>query len=127
MQIKEELLDIEGIKNSNKPLLDLFIRRTAVLTSTPEHIVEKIVKDQWKRANQVLSTGTPIAEVDFCNLGSFRISKNKSKARIEKLEKYQVYNRANTLEDPKSRLLVEDRIKNNDRIINDIKQKTKTN
>lgn len=127
MQIKDELLDIEGIKNSNKPLLDLFIRRTAVLTSTPEHIVDKIVKDQWRRANQVLSTGTPIGEVDFCNLGSFRMSKKKSRIRIEKLEKYQEYYNQNTFDDPKTKLAVEERMIVNDKKINDIKLKTKTN
>jgi hypothetical protein len=125
MEIKEELLDIEGIKNSNKSMLDLFIRRTSVITSTPEDLVEKIIKDQWKRANQVLSTGTSIGEVDFPNLGSFKLSKKKSKARIEKLEKFQVYNRANVNNNPKLKPAIEERIVNNDRIISDIKRKIK--
>lgn len=87
MQIKEELLDIEGIKNSNKPLIDLFIRRTAVLTSTPEHLVEKIVKDQWKNANRQSQPNNPISQIDFANLGTFYISPTKSAKRIKRQEK----------------------------------------
>lgn len=127
MQIKDELLDIEGIKNSNKPLLDLFIRRTAVITSTPEHITELIVKDQWKRANQILTSVTSISEVDFPNLGSFRISQRKSKNRVSKLEEFQAHNRSLVIEDAKSRKLLEDKIAYNDKTINHIKTKTKTN
>jgi len=88
MQINDELLDIEGIKKSNKNLLDLFIRRTAVLTSTQEHLVEKIIKDQWKNANKVSQPGSPISEIDFCNIGTFFISGNKSKKRIAKNERF---------------------------------------
>lgn len=87
MQINDELLDIEGIKKSNKSLIDLFIRRTAVITSTPEHIVEKIVKDQWKNAAKVSKPGSPISELDFCNLGTFYVSPSKAKKRIARLEK----------------------------------------
>lgn len=86
MKIENELLDIEGIKKSNKPLLELFIRRTAVLTCTQEHLVDKIIKDQWKQANKAIQAGTTGSEVDFCNLGSFFISQSKIKKRIAKLE-----------------------------------------
>jgi len=127
MQIKDELLDIEGIKNSNKSLLDLFIRRTAVITSTPEHITELIVKDQWKRANQVLSTQSKVAEVDFPNLGSFRLSHRKAKNRLAKLDEYQAHCGSMVLEDPKSKKMLEDRVRINNNIIRDIKLKTKTN
>lgn len=127
MQIKDELLDIEGIKNSNKPLIDLFIRRTAVITSTPEHITELIVKDQWKRANQVLSTQSKIGEVDFPNLGSFRISQRKSKNKLVKLEEYQTHCSTVVVDDAKGKKLLEDRINLNNKIIKDIKLKTKTN
>lgn len=89
MQVKEELLDIEGIKNSNKPLIDLFIRRTAVLTSTSEALTEKIIKDQWRNANKVMQADSPVSEVDFCNLGTFYISQNKARKRIKKITKYQ--------------------------------------
>lgn len=88
MEIKEELLDIEGIKKSNKPLLDLFIRRTAVLTSTQESLCEKIIKDQWKNANRVTQGDTNVSELDFCNLGTFYISPSKAKKRIARLEKH---------------------------------------
>lgn len=86
MQIHDELLDIEGIKSSNKPLLDLFIRRTAVLTSTPEHIVDKIVRDQWRRANKASQSTSEVSEMDFCNLGTFFMSKTKANKRIKKIE-----------------------------------------
>ena len=127
MQIKEELLDIEGIKNSNKSLIDLFIRRTAVITSTPEHITELIVKDQWKRANQILSGKSKVAEVDFPNLGSFRLSQRKGKNRLDKLKEYQLHCSSLVLEDPKSKKVVEERMKLNDTIMNDITLKMKTN
>lgn len=89
IEIKEELLDIEGIKNSNKSLLDLFIRRTAVVTSTREDLVEKIIKDQWRQANKKAQAGNSIGEFDFCNLGTFFISKNKANKRIQKINDIQ--------------------------------------
>ncbi len=87
IQIKDELLDIEGIKNSKKPLLDLFIRRTAVLTSTAEHITEKIIKDQWREANRQSQPINNTSEIDFCNLGTFFISKNKGYKRMLRNQK----------------------------------------
>lgn len=89
MQINEELLDIEGIQKSNKPLIDLFIRRTAVLTSTPEYIVEKIIKDQWRNANKQTAPGLSISEIDFSNLGVFYLSSSKGMKRIQRQEKFQ--------------------------------------
>lgn len=88
MKIDKSLLDIDVIQNSKLPLLDLFIRRTSVITSTPEYIVEKIIKDQWQNANTQTRPSNPISEIDFCNLGTFYISANKARKRIEKLEKY---------------------------------------
>lgn len=87
MEIKDELLDIEGIKKSNKNLLDLFIRRTAVITSTPESISEKIIKDQWNRANKMTQQTSQVSELDFCNLGTFYISPAKARKRIAKLDR----------------------------------------
>lgn len=86
MEIKDELLDIEGIKKSNKNLLDLFIRRTAVITSTQESITEKIIKDQWSRANKMTQKNSQISEIDFCNLGTFYISPAKAKKKIKRLD-----------------------------------------
>lgn len=88
MQVKEELLDIEGIQKSNKPLIDLFIRRTAVLTSTPESMVEKIIKDQWRSANRLTQSGETVAEIDFANLGTFFVSPTKASKRIKRQEKF---------------------------------------
>lgn len=85
MQIKDQILDIEGIKNSKKSIQDLFIRRTAVLTSTPEWLTEKIIKDQWENANKMTREGSEVAEIDFPNIGSLYISKSKAKRRIKKL------------------------------------------
>lgn len=87
MEIKDELLDIDGIKNSSKPLIELFIRRTAVLTSTQESLCEKIIKDQWKNANKITQGDSNVSEIDFCNLGTFYISPAKARKRIAKLEK----------------------------------------
>lgn len=88
MKIEDELLDIEGIKGSNKSLLDLFIRRTAVITSTQEALTEKIIKDQWSRANKAFNSQSSIGEIDFCNIGTLYISPSKARKRILKLKKY---------------------------------------
>lgn len=88
MEISEELLDIEGIKKSKKNILDMFIRRTAVITSTPESIVEKIVKDQWRSANKVTGQESDVSQIDFCNMGTFYISPSKARKRIAKMDKY---------------------------------------
>lgn len=87
MQINEQLLDIEGIKKSKLGLIDLFIRRTAVLTSTPEHLVNKIIKDQWANANKMTQPGRDIGEISFPNLGTFYVSKAKAKKRIARVER----------------------------------------
>lgn len=113
MKIDEQLLDIQMINNSKKSLLDLFIRRTAVLTSTPESLVEKIIKDQWHRANKVTQPESSIGEIDFCNLGTMYMSKTKGKKKILRFEKYNL-----ELED-------EERIKDNIQKINSIKRKIK--
>lgn len=86
MQITESLLDIENIKKSKKPLLDLLIRRTAVVTSTQESLTEKIIKDQWHNASKVSQAGSPISEIEFPNIGTFFISKSKASKRIIKIE-----------------------------------------
>lgn len=88
MEIKEELLDIEGIRKSSKPLIELFIRRTAVLTSTPEHIVDKIIKDQWRVANRQTQPDNEVAEIDFPNLGTFSVSPVKAGKRLVRMKKY---------------------------------------
>lgn len=86
IEIKEELLDIEGIKRSNKPLLDLFIRRTSVLTSTKESLTEKIIKDQWKQAQKMTRSDTDLKEFDFCNLGILFMSPTKARKKLKKFE-----------------------------------------
>lgn len=86
IEIKEELLDIEGIKRSNKSLLELFIRRTSVLTSTKESLTEKLIKDQWKNAQRVTKADTDIREIDFCNLGTLFMSTSKAKKKLKKTE-----------------------------------------
>lgn len=84
IEIKEELLDIENIRSSKKPMLDLFIRRTAVLTQTDESITDKIIRDQWKQALKATQSHTDICEVDFTNLGIFEMSSAKARKRIVK-------------------------------------------
>lgn len=126
MRIDEELLDIEGIKKSNKNLLDLFIRRTAVITSTPEALVEKMVKDQWSKANKVAQTDSQVSEIDFCNLGTLYLSPSKANKRIRKLENINkaMQNEDSQLEDRRnkrrSQIIVQ-----NEEIIRNIKFKTK--
>ena len=126
IQINDELLDIEGIKKSNKPLLELFIRRTAVLTSTPESLVEKIVKDQWQRANKATQPNSSLSELDFCNMGTFFISANKAKKRIGRIDKMQLgLKNAETDPDEKINQRRKISIVRNEEMIKAIKFKTK--
>ena len=94
MKINDSLLDIESIKRSRVSLQDLFIRRTAVVTSIPESLVELVIKDQWAHANRTLGDTTNISEVDFPNLGTFSMSPSKARKRVAFLEgvikKYQL-------------------------------------
>lgn len=83
MEIKEELLDIEGIKISKKPILELFIRRTAVVTQTSEYLSSLIIKDQWRNMTKESISGNPTAEFDVANMGSFSISKTKALKKIK--------------------------------------------
>jgi hypothetical protein len=87
MDIKEEYLDIEGIKKSKRSLIDQFIRRTAVLTQTPERITDMIIKDQWKQANLVTQPGVQVSSIDFASIGKFMISKAKANRRLRRHEK----------------------------------------
>lgn len=87
MEIKDKILDIEDVKKSKLPLLSLFIRKTAVMTSVPEHLVELIIKDQWNNANKQTKEDNPISEIDFPNIGIFYISKRKSENKLLSLDK----------------------------------------
>lgn len=87
MQFNEQLLDYEVVKNSKQPLINLFIRRTAVLTSVSESLAEKIIKDQWDMANKMTQPAKRNSEIDIPNIGLFYISANKAKKRLLRLEK----------------------------------------
>jgi hypothetical protein len=126
MEIKDELLDIEGIKNSNKPLIDLFIRRTAVLTSTPEYMVEKIIKDQWRNANRKTQPDSDTSELDFPNLGTFYISGSKAERRLKRMGKY--WNELTSTgpgTDERAEKKRQEKIQVTEEVINQIKFKTK--
>lgn len=88
MKITEKLLDIDVIDNSNKNLLDMFIRRTGVITSTPEDLVDKIIRGQWREANKATRPESDIGEVDICNIGTFYMSPSKGRRKISKLKRY---------------------------------------
>lgn len=124
MKINDELLDIEGIKGSKKSLLELFIRRTAVITSTHESLSEKIIKDQWAKALKALELATDIGEVELANLGTFRISPGKAKRKILKLENHNKFIAQDTSGIVK-RFTPEEKIAINEKTINTIKRKTK--
>lgn len=88
MEISNQLLDIDMISNSKKSLLELFIRRTSVITSTPESLVEKIIKDQWAFANKQTQPISNVAEIEFSNIGTLYLSKNKATKRLAKLDEW---------------------------------------
>lgn len=121
MEMKDELLDIEGIKKSNKPLLDLFIRRTAVLSQTSEDMTDLIIRDQWKNASKVSSPVTNISEIEFPNLGTLYISKKKAEKRIKRHEKH--IERLQSLPEPSKKDHVDS--DKSRQIINQIKNKIK--
>lgn len=126
MEIKDELLDIEGIQNSKKPLLDLFIRRTAVLTQTDESMTDKIIRDQWRNANKVSQRDSQVAEIDFPNLGVLYMSKNKGNKRIKKMENHIKYvERLPHIDDERELKTRVNSINRYQDIINQIKYKTK--
>lgn len=72
----------------NKPmsmsLTDFFTRKVAMKTMTSEHIVDAIIKHQWKLANESTKSNT---EVEVSGIGKFYTSKRKVLNRLEKLEK----------------------------------------
>ena len=126
IEIKEELLDIEGIKNSKKPLLDLFIRRTAVVTQTTEALTEKIIRDQWRYANKMMQANSSVSEIDFCNLGVLKLSLVKARKRIERLNKsINLYTELMATVDDKNKEKCKEHIFSYNEIINRIKLKTK--
>ena len=91
MQINHNLLDIENIKNSKLGLSELFIRRTAVITSVSESLVEKVVKDQWVNANLQTKIDSDVSEIDFTNLGSIRLSSAKCNKKIKTMSDINKY------------------------------------
>lgn len=124
MQINEPLLDVDVISGSRKSLIDLFIRRTAVLTSTPENITEKIIKDQWNQANKALMSDTSIGQVDFCNLGTFSISLSKANKRLDRIAKIEAQPEKE-FKDEVQRKRYSDIMNRNKELIRSIKLKTK--
>lgn len=126
MKITQPLLDIEVIQKSKMPLLDLFIRRTSVLTSTPEHLVEKIVKDQWKNANKKTQPCVPVGEIDISNMGIFYLSKSKAAKRIARLEKSNEQYLLDQQENPITKPGRDLTLQRNLDIIRSIRIKTKT-
>lgn len=128
MEIKEKILDIEDVKKSKLSLLSLFIRKTAVMTSVSEHLVELIIKDQWNNANKQTKESSTVSEIDFPNIGVFYISKRKSEKRIDTLLKASatLLDKANSIEfSEKEKTDNELYIYKNNKIIENINKKNK--
>lgn len=128
MEIKEKILDIEDVKKSKLPLLSLFIRKTAVMTTVPEYLVELIVKDQWNNANKQTKETSTVSEIDFPNIGVFYISKRKSERRIDILVKASATlldKASNTETSEKERSEAEIQIGRNTKTIENINNKNK--
>lgn len=121
MKINEELLDVDNIKASRKQLIDLFIRRTAVLTSTDEALTEKIIKDQWGNANKQMQSASSVAEVYFPSIGKFSLSTSKAQKRLKSLAKATETILNSETEEAKKK----EYISRNDNHINNIKRKLK--
>jgi len=127
MEIKDELLDIEDIKRSKKSLIDLFIRRTAVITQTREDLVDLIIRDQWRNMLKVASNDTQVSELDVPMIGLFKISKSKSNKKIALHERKLSTYRSRLSDEEKQRNKQLTHIQRYERIISDIKNKLKQN
>ena len=125
MEIKDELLDIEDIKRSKKPLVDLFIRRTAVITQTSENLVDLVVRDQWRNMLKVASEDTLVSELDVPMIGLLKLSKTKANKRIALHERKLGTYRERLSEDDKSRKKQLSHMQNYEKLINNIKNKLK--
>jgi hypothetical protein len=125
MEIKEELLDLEDIKRSKKSLLDLFIRRTAVVTQIREDLTDLVIRDQWRHALKVASSDTQVSEIDLPMIGLLYLSETKAKKKIKLFEnRIGVYKR-NFSKDEKELQKQLIHIQRYEKIINNIKNKLK--
>lgn len=125
MEIKDELLDINDIKRSKKPLVDLFIRRTAVVTQTSETLVDLVIRDQWKNMLKVASSNSPVSELDVPMIGLLKLSKTKANKRIDQ-HKHKIETYTRTLSDDQKRREKQlSHIQNYEGLINKINNKLK--
>lgn len=124
MEIKEELLDLEDIKRSKKPLVDLFIRRTAVITQTSENLVDLVIRDQWRNMLKVASSDTPVSEIDVPMIGLLKLSKNKANKKIAQFSRKIEFKKQNIL-DNINKEKSEAHIQKYEQLINNIKNKLK--
>jgi len=123
MEIKEELLDIEDIKRSRKPLIDLFIRRTAVINQTSEDLVDLIIRDQWRNMLKVASSDTLVSELDVPMIGLLKLSRTKANKKIGLYERKLETYKSNMSEDEKRREKQLTHMQKYEKLINNIKYK----
>ena len=125
MEIKEELLDLEDIKRSKKPLVDLFIRRTAVITQTSENLVDLVIRDQWRNMLKVASGDSPVSELDVPMIGLLKLSKNKANKKIAQFSRKIEFKKQDILDNNNNKEKLETHIQKYEQLINNIKNKLK--
>lgn len=63
---------------------DLLVKKTAIRTLTPESVVEKIISFQGKDASKYVRS---VNQVELSGFGKFMRSQNKTKKKIDSMEK----------------------------------------
>jgi len=71
-------------KPTTMPLIDFFIKKTAVKTLVSENVADLIIKDQWRSLNKLIKDEI---YVEVSGLGYFKMSRNMVSKQIDKLEK----------------------------------------
>lgn len=88
----------------NNPL-EFFIRQTAKITLIPEDVVDKVIRSQWKYANEATQTYT---EVEVTELGIFQPSAKKVITRLKQLDSKISYITDNNHNTTRSNKIIED-------------------
>lgn len=70
-------------KPASLPLIDFFIKKTAIKTLIPENIADLIIKDQWRSLHKKIREEI---FVEVSGMGYFTLSRNMTSKAISKLE-----------------------------------------
>ncbi len=72
----------ETEKPRSMPMIDFFIKKTAIKELVPEQVAELIIKDQWRTLGTAVKHN---ADVEISGLGYFKTSQKKALAEAKRL------------------------------------------